>query len=260
MPSLELKFFVHCGSFMVQNVAGIREIVGSDVNLVHRLMKNHITENTGWNAYSLFTNYAMECLEVEVEDVHEQVETYEHLGAIDTKTINLIPRYEAYTAERKHYITDKEAHLNISRKFDLSEAEMWQIQTSTEILTQMNSNNTWSVEKLIGGRTAPGAQNHCLHGKGVFRLTIVDWHPFDYFTGYGVDGKTRFYQMQEIEKLPKNEGVILHVKWKYDNNSPKWLNKLFGWTMGVVMSRMYFKSIDDYIKKATSPAFLAETE
>ncbi|MEW5940358.1 MAG: DUF2652 domain-containing protein, partial [Chloroflexota bacterium] len=37
MSSLELKFFVHHGDYMVQSIAGIRELVGSDVNLIHRL-------------------------------------------------------------------------------------------------------------------------------------------------------------------------------------------------------------------------------
>ena len=58
MHTLELKFFVHYGDYIVQNISGIRELVGSDVNLAHRLTKNHITENTGWNSYVLFTQPA----------------------------------------------------------------------------------------------------------------------------------------------------------------------------------------------------------
>ena len=44
MPSLELKFFIHHGDYIVQSISGIRELVGTDVNLIHRLTKNHISE------------------------------------------------------------------------------------------------------------------------------------------------------------------------------------------------------------------------
>src|SRR5512140_554932 len=64
LPSLDLKFFVHHGDYIVQNISGIRELVGTDVNLVHRLTKNHIAEATGWQAYSLFTEKALEHIHI----------------------------------------------------------------------------------------------------------------------------------------------------------------------------------------------------
>src|SRR6185436_5021763 len=36
IPTLDLKFLTHHGDYIVQHVAGIKELVGSDVNLVHR--------------------------------------------------------------------------------------------------------------------------------------------------------------------------------------------------------------------------------
>src|SRR5690349_1050802 len=38
-PELDLKFCVHHGAFVEHEVAGSRELVGSDVVLVHRLLK-----------------------------------------------------------------------------------------------------------------------------------------------------------------------------------------------------------------------------
>ena len=52
IPSLDLKLFVHHGDYIVKNISGIRELVGSDINLIHRLTKNHIIEKTGWRAYT----------------------------------------------------------------------------------------------------------------------------------------------------------------------------------------------------------------
>ncbi|HAV78580.1 MAG TPA: hypothetical protein DCX53_14625 [Anaerolineae bacterium] len=259
MPSLELKFFAHYGSFMVQHVAGTQELVGSDVNLVHRLMKNHIFEKTGWNAYSLFTKHSMDSLNLEIEDAHEQDESYEHLGNIKTITINLAPRYEMLAASRLHYLSDEDADAVVTHTFDLSDVELWQILTSTEILTQMNSENTWSVNRLIGGRTSVGAVNHCLHGKGLMRLTIVDWHPFTYFTCHGVDGNLRWYQLNEIQPSPSNSGSILQWRWKADMGMPNWLNHLLAVLIVKKVGRDFCKMVEEYIAKIQQPSFKAET-
>ena len=57
IPNLDLKFIAHHGDEFVQNIAGTKELVGSDVNLIHRLLKNHVSEATGWRAYALFSDY-----------------------------------------------------------------------------------------------------------------------------------------------------------------------------------------------------------
>ena len=259
MPSLELKFFVHCGSYVVQHVAGIRELVGSDVNLIHRLMKNHITEHTGWNAYALFSKYAMECMGMKVDDAHSQVETYEYLGDIDTITVNLHPRYEALAAERRYYLSEQDADLTISRKFNISDVELWQILTSVDVLTAVAQNSvTWIVASLTRGRTDIGAVNHCLHGKGKMRMTIVDWHPFTYFTGYCVEGNEKFYQMYEVQQLPGKDGSILHLKWKSDRKLPRWVTRLMGRMVVKKMNEGFCNMLDGYIAQLQHPTFQPE--
>src|SRR6185436_5503067 len=44
IPTLDLKFMVHHGNFLIQQVAGIRDLLGTDVNLIHRLSKNRVSE------------------------------------------------------------------------------------------------------------------------------------------------------------------------------------------------------------------------
>lgn len=261
MPSLELKFFVHCGSFMVQHVAGIKELVGSDVNLVHRLMKNQITEHTGWKAYSLYTKYAMECLNINIDDAYEHTETYEHLGDIQTRTIDLTTRYDALAAERRHYVSDQDADAIVSHKFNVSDVELWQIVTSVDILTAASQYSVkWVIANLSRGRTDIGASNHCMHGKGTMRMTIVDWHPFIYFTGYCVEGNERFYQMYEIQKSPDQNESILIVKWKSDREIPRWMAKLMGKMMIKKMYQSFCKQIEEYITQVQNPKFQLEAE
>src|SRR5918993_411986 len=41
LPTLDLKFMVHRGEFLISQVAGTSRLLGTDVNLLHRLAKNH---------------------------------------------------------------------------------------------------------------------------------------------------------------------------------------------------------------------------
>jgi class 3 adenylate cyclase len=98
IPTLDLKFVVHYGDFIVQQVAGIKDLLGTDVNLIHRLLKNHITESTGWRGYALFTNPVVEQLQFSREHFFKQTESYEHLGEVETFSLNMHNRYAGLKA------------------------------------------------------------------------------------------------------------------------------------------------------------------
>ena len=55
MPRLDLKVVTHHGSVIRHRIAGREELVGSDVIVVHRLLKNHVVEALGMPAYALFS-------------------------------------------------------------------------------------------------------------------------------------------------------------------------------------------------------------
>ena len=52
IPELNLKFVVHHGMILRQRVAGQDELLGADVILVHRLLKNDVIASTGIEAYA----------------------------------------------------------------------------------------------------------------------------------------------------------------------------------------------------------------
>ena len=47
MPRLDLKIVVHHGSVIRHRIAGREELVGSDVIVAHRFLKNHVVERLG---------------------------------------------------------------------------------------------------------------------------------------------------------------------------------------------------------------------
>ena len=98
LPTLDLKFMVHHGEFVIQQVAGVRHLLGTDVNLLHRLSKNHVSESTGWRGYALFTNQGLEHMQTDKDAFVQQTESYEHLGEVETYVRDMHVRYEEMKA------------------------------------------------------------------------------------------------------------------------------------------------------------------
>ena len=215
IPTLDLKFFVHHGDFIVQQVSGIRELVGSDVNMIHRLMKNHVTEKTGWNAYMLFTKRAIQALDVQVEEMYEQIESYQHLGEIHIYCIDLHARYKAIIEARQVIITAEEADFIFAYDFNSPPPVIWHWLTDIEKKTLVAEGKAvFTQKKRPGGRYGPGASNHCAHGKNLKNSsidTILDWRPFDYFTIEGVDGKMNTSQTYKLESIADGTKTRLHI-------------------------------------------------
>lgn len=182
IPSLDLKFMTHHGQYIFQRVGDHEELIGSDVNLAHRLMKNHVAEATGWRAYALFSEAAFRQLGVAITDLHEQTETYEHLGDIRTYSFNLHPRYAALTATRQVVVRPEDAHGRLHLELAAPPLVVWDWINAPEKKLLWEKLDTIVIARPQG-RTQAGARNHCAHGKTVEMIeTILDWKPFDYFT------------------------------------------------------------------------------
>ena len=89
LPSLDLKFVVHHGTFVVQQIAGRERLLSPAVNLIHRLMKNSITEQTGHRAYLFVTETAAEVFEVSSELGVGHEESYSDVGLVKGIVIGL---------------------------------------------------------------------------------------------------------------------------------------------------------------------------
>lgn len=94
LTGLDLSFILHYGEYILQPVAGIQRLLGNDIVLLHRLMKNHVTESTGWRGYGLFTDRALQKIHADHISFVEQCETYEHLGEVKTFVMELHSRDE----------------------------------------------------------------------------------------------------------------------------------------------------------------------
>lgn len=227
IPTLDLKFIAHHGDYILQHVRDIREMVGMDVNLVHRLLKNHVTESTGWRAYMMITEKCLDHLSLNLENTHLQTEEYEHLGEVKTYNIDLHQRYKELTEERRIMIDEKDADKVFRIDFSTPPAVTWEwIQDPLKRNLWMTDHVKWTIGARPRGRAGIGASNHCAHGKTVSTEVTIDWRPFEYSTVDSFEnGKKIISQTLRFEGLP-NGGTRLHDVRQIHMPLPRFLRRM----------------------------------
>ena len=229
IPDLDLKFIAHHGDYFVQDIAGTKELVGSDVNIIHRLLKNHVNESTGWRAYALFTDHSLQHLDVQPQGLFECTESYEHLGAVRTLSMDLHARYEEIMDARRVVITREEAHSVLEYDYDAPPSVVW------EWFNDPHKRGQWMTSEIVPilrvrGRSGAGGRNHCVHGKNqIIVEDVLDMHPYDYFSvSHSPPGWPTSilmtYQFHQIE-FDKTH-FTLTFKGKIPH-APEWLKKWF---------------------------------
>ena len=89
VTDLDLKFIVHHGSWIAQTIVGQEELLGPDVNLAHRLLKNHAREATGSRAYALLSAAAVEALGVPSDGLVPTTEHYPDPLVVEARVLAL---------------------------------------------------------------------------------------------------------------------------------------------------------------------------
>jgi hypothetical protein len=214
IPTLDLKFFLHHGEYFIQKISTIEEVVGTDVNLVHRLMKNHITEATGWKAYALLTQKSLERCGLSANDLnpHSQIENYEHLGDVQTYSFDLRSRYKELVEARHVFLEVHEADLVFVNDFNAPPPVIWEWMTDPQKRTRWMYHRTWSAQSRPQGRNGVGAHNHCAHGKDVALETILDWRPFNYVTVEQLVSGSTMIETIKLEAIATGTRVQTHIK------------------------------------------------
>jgi hypothetical protein len=89
IDALDLKFILHAGPFVIQEIAGTTELVGPEVVMAHRLLKNDAARLIGHAAYALVTAAAATRFGVATEGSLPLVARYEHYPPIDAHVFPL---------------------------------------------------------------------------------------------------------------------------------------------------------------------------
>lgn len=181
IKTLDLKFFVHYGAFAIQKLDSHDEMVGADVIVIHRLLKNTVTETTGFRAYALYTDAAIK--QLGLEDICGKMtahrESYEHLGVVTVWVQDMHPvwirKKEAVdiSIPRDQLVLEVEADIHLPMEI------VWDYLTLPKFRTILIASDRQEIEERKNGRVDEGSVYVCYHGTQTIRQTIVLWKPLE---------------------------------------------------------------------------------
>ena len=208
--SLDLKFIVHYGDFIMNDVGGKVKPLGPCVNVVHRLLKNRVVESTGWSAYALLTKDFLDTLKVDRQKLYHQTETYDHIGAIETYSINLDQQYKELLEQRKVFLSADDADYVVQKDFPVPPSALWDWCNDPKKRSVWSTESDWRIGLRPSGRRGKGATNHCANSK--VTEMVLDYRPFEYYTSLMGRGLARFTLTVNYEVIPYGTRLSWHVK------------------------------------------------
>ena len=181
---LDLKFVAHFGTYMVEREGDREDLAGADVILVHRLLKNTVSEGGGPQAYAFLTEPCLQRMP-EAFDLPSHSESYEHFDRTTGGVHDLSPVVDRMREARRVYIRPEDADLEVSfGEHPYPPALLWQYFVDAEKRLRWQPLQTGVQNRPNRqGRLGAGASSHCAHGVGGDALReYLDWRPYSYFT------------------------------------------------------------------------------
>ena len=183
IADLELKFVCHYGEYVMQVYsAGHVELSGTDVILVHRLLKNNVFEVTGLRGYALLSDACLAMCGRPMSLIPHR-EVYEHTGEVTTGVYDLEGMLRSRRAARTVYLREEDADCSRDGVLRATPEVLWSYCIDADRRLSWQG-STYSVDNRRNavGRFEVGAEAHCAHGN-YFRVSrFVDYRPFHYYT------------------------------------------------------------------------------
>ena len=214
---LDLKFIVHHGDYVINDIAGRHELTGPDVILIHRLLKNEVPERTGIKAYALITAAAAAALAL--DELKDETKPYaielSEFGTISATVLDLGARWENHRERNEIVVSENEPlyFKPVSRVIPFGIDIVW------EYLTDPAQRQRWqegvhSISRARGDphRLRTGAVEHCAHGKESIVINYVDVRPLKHMTGevlMPLGGKMRF----SLLTTPESKGTRVTARF-----------------------------------------------
>jgi uncharacterized protein YndB with AHSA1/START domain len=218
-PKLDLKVFIHHGAFVWSRIAGRDELAGSDVILAHRLLKGTGAAESRANGFALFTAAAVTALGLDATALGLRAgqEAIEHLGEVDTFTLDLEARWQAESGERRLEIGDDVA-FDVEVPLAAEPSVVWAHLTSPAMRTRWEG-PIRIEETSAGGRRGVGTTAQCVTGRLATLEEIVDWQPYDRVAWrLAVPGVGPVAATADLH--PTESGTHLRLRWGYLGGVP----------------------------------------
>ena len=125
VPKLDLKVVAHHGQIVRQRIGSWEELVGSDIIVVHRLLKNHIEETTGIDAYAVYTDACVVAMGIDdpaAAGFSEHVEAFEGVGEIRMWVRDLHAAWTTELERARIVVEAKDSAVTYAAEYDAPQA------------------------------------------------------------------------------------------------------------------------------------------
>jgi hypothetical protein len=216
ISGLDLKMVIHYGEYVLQNLGDREELLGADVIVPHRMLKNDVIEKTGIASYALFSDAAADASNLSelAYPLVPHSETYAHIGEVNMKVLDLQKVWEREQEKRRFLVRPEEAWLTF--EWDVPHAPLsvvWENLTSPRLEQRWAGYDLVERTDSLGGRFQPETTYHCAHGETHFFNRILDWKPFEYVSlEQNISIGIKLVQTRRVRRTEGGTKLIFHLR------------------------------------------------
>ena len=146
-------------------------------------------------------------------------ESIEHLGPVDTFTLDLEARWQAETDVRRLEIAELDVVLDVEATLAAEPSVVWAHLTSPQLRTRWEGPDGHRGDVSAGGRRGVGTTAQCVTGRLATLEEIVDWQPYDRVAWrLAVPGVGPVAATADLD--PAVDGTRLRLRWAYLGDPP----------------------------------------
>jgi hypothetical protein len=196
VPGLDLKLIAHTGVFSRQQIAGRTELVGKDVIIAHRLLKNTLGFAGVASGYMLITDASVKSLGIDPTGtgLRPHNEEYPYLGKIRAWVGDLQKRLD----DRPRWESTAAAFYEARRLLPATAADVWNV-------------------------LAPGRSDSCVTSRLSTIHEVIEWRPFERLV---VEVKAAEANLvHEVTLDQQGDDTLATVRWyrgRRRPNAPSW--------------------------------------
>ena len=219
-PRLDLKVFIHHGSYVHSRIAGRDELAGTDVILAHGLLKGTVAAEARTAGFALFTASAVEALGLDPAAVGMAAgeESFEHLGRVRTFVWDLESRWQVESGRRLLDGSNGEVVVDVDLAVTSEPSTVWAHLTTPGLRSQWEG--PLVVEgSSVGGHRGVGTITQCVTGRLATIEEVVDWQPYDHI-GWRVTVPDIGPVGATVDLDAVETGTRVHLRWTVDMARP----------------------------------------
>lgn len=233
ISNLDLKFLVHYGTFSISLLRGRDELVGSAVIEIHRLLKNHITETTGIEAYTAYTDEAVEALGLEgfTSNLVRHTETYPGLAALGVWVQDMHPIWEQNRDSTRLRTPPEDVLVRVEAQLPVPLGVAWDMLLQPRYRSVLFGLERQEPARRQQGRIAEGSVFTCYHGRSpTSTQTVLALQPLQYMVTEDTTPIPGARILDEIDLQSTGDSTVVTITCSKARGS--WLSRVINDLVG----------------------------